>query len=64
MWPAERPTGASTDERASDPGGRAIWKEALELAVVQEKETVDVLTEGGRVQLNTLLRKVVLGLET
>jgi DNA-binding MarR family transcriptional regulator len=44
--------------------GRAVWKEALELAVVQEKQTVNVLTEGERVQLNTLLRKVVLGLET
>jgi DNA-binding MarR family transcriptional regulator len=44
--------------------GRAVWKEALELAVVQEKATVNVLTEPERVQLNTLLRKVVLALET
>ena len=44
--------------------GRAVWKEALELAVVQEKLAVNVLTEGERVQLNVLLRKVVLGLET
>jgi DNA-binding MarR family transcriptional regulator len=44
--------------------GRAVWKEALELAVVQEKATVNVLTDPERVQLNTLLRKVVLALET
>ena len=44
--------------------GRAVWKEALELAVVQEKATVNVLTETERVQLNTLLRKIVLALET
>ena len=44
--------------------GRAVWKEALELAVVQEKATVNVLTEPERVQLNTLLRKIVLALET
>ena len=44
--------------------GRAVWKRALELAVVREKQTVNVLTEAEKVQLNTLLRKVVLGLET
>jgi DNA-binding MarR family transcriptional regulator len=44
--------------------GRAVWKEALELAVVQEKATVNVLTDPERVQLNTLLRKVGLALET
>ena len=44
--------------------GRAVWKQALELAVVREKQTINVLSEAEKVQLNTLLRKVVLGLET
>ena len=46
------------------PSGRAVWKQALELAVVQEKQTINVLTEIEKVQLNTLLRKVVLGLDS
>ncbi len=46
------------------PSGRAMWKQALELAVVQEKQTINVLTEIEKVQLNTLLRKVVLGLDS
>ncbi len=44
--------------------GRAVWKQALELAVVREKQTLNVLTETEKVQLNVLLRTVVLGLET
>jgi DNA-binding MarR family transcriptional regulator len=45
------------------PAGRAVWTKALELAVVQEKKTINVLTEQEKVQLNTLLRKVVLGFD-
>lgn len=44
--------------------GRAVWKQALELAVIREKQTINVLTEAEKVQLNTLLRKVVLRLGT
>jgi DNA-binding MarR family transcriptional regulator len=44
--------------------GRAVWKQALELAVVREKQTINVLTEAEKVQLNTLLRKIMLGLDS
>jgi DNA-binding MarR family transcriptional regulator len=43
--------------------GRALWKRALELALVQEKATLEVLSRAELAQLNTLLRKVVLGLQ-
>lgn len=45
------------------PAGRAVWKKALELALVQEKATLGVLSDREQVQLNTLLRKVVLGIQ-
>ena len=45
------------------PAGREVWKKALELALVQEKATLSVLSDREQVQLNTLLRKVVLGIQ-
>lgn len=42
--------------------GRRIWTKALELALVSEKQTMSALTGAELVELNTLLRKVVLGL--
>jgi DNA-binding MarR family transcriptional regulator len=42
--------------------GRAVWKQALELALESEKATLSVLTEDQKVLLNTLLRTVMLGL--
>ena len=44
--------------------GRSVWKQALELAVIREKQTVNVLTEPEKLQLNALLRKIVLGLDS
>ena len=44
--------------------GRSVWKQALELAVVREKQTLAVLSEPEQVQLNALLRRIILGLET
>ncbi|SDO56452.1 DNA-binding transcriptional regulator, MarR family [Pedococcus dokdonensis] len=43
--------------------GREVWKKALELALVQEKQTINVLSDTEKTQLNTLLRKIVLGLD-
>ncbi|MFC8504089.1 MarR family winged helix-turn-helix transcriptional regulator [Pedococcus sp. NPDC057267] len=43
--------------------GRDIWKRALELAVVSEKRTLEVLNQEEMVELNSLLRKVVRGLQ-
>jgi DNA-binding MarR family transcriptional regulator len=43
--------------------GRSIWTKALELALVQEKATINVLDAAEKTQLNTLLRKVVLGMQ-
>ena len=42
--------------------GRTVWKRALELALKGEKAVVDALSEPEKVQLNALLRKLVLGL--
>ena len=44
--------------------GRTIWKQALELALVREKATLSVLSEDQLVQLNSLLRAVVLGTDS
>jgi DNA-binding MarR family transcriptional regulator len=41
--------------------GRTLWKQALELAIVSEKAALGSLSERELVQLNGLLRKVVLG---
>jgi len=43
--------------------GREVWKRALELAVVSEKKTLEVLSPREKVELNALLRKVVRGLQ-
>ena len=43
--------------------GREVWKQALELAVVSEKKTLEVLSPREKVELNALLRKVVRGLQ-
>jgi len=44
--------------------GRTVWKRALELALKGEKAVVDVLSEPEKVQLNALLRKLVVGLSS
>ena len=41
-----------------------MWKRALELALKGEKAVVDVLSEPEKVQLNALLRKLVVGLSS
>ena len=43
--------------------GREVWKRALELALVSEKKTLEVLSRREMVELNALLRKVVRGLQ-
>lgn len=43
--------------------GREVWKQALELAVVSEKKTLEVLSPQEKLELNALLRKVVRGLQ-
>ena len=45
------------------PAGRAVWKQALELALVGEKAALSVLTHDQQVELNALLRTVVLGFD-
>lgn len=44
--------------------GRDVWKRALELALVHEKKTLAVLNDAEQVQLNALLRRIVLALDT
>lgn len=44
--------------------GRTIWKQALELALVSEKQALGALSRAELVQLNALLRTIVLGLST
>ncbi len=44
------------------PAGRDLWKAALEHAVVQEKAALAVLSQPELVELNALLRKVILAI--